>query len=127
MTMTLTPQRIKGLRDRRYDYCDARRASGAVGSGAGANAILRVHNFVRAVGSPQYGWKKTFSVIDPAYAELTRDETINRVFATTNRDDLVTYLATMKYMFQVSPERGDLYERFVRVCNAFGIGYDELE
>ncbi|HYM59995.1 MAG TPA: HNH endonuclease signature motif containing protein [Thermoanaerobaculia bacterium] len=123
MTLSLTPSRIKALRDKWYTYCEARKDSLA----ASANAVLNVHNFVRAVGFAQHGWSKTFSVLDPAYKELSRDEIINRVFATSNRDDLVTYLTTMKYMYQVSPDRQDLFERFSRVCHAFGIDYAELE
>ena len=90
------------------------------------NGVLKVKNFAHSTGSPQHGWSKTFSAIDRSYETLTRNEIINRVFATSNRDDLVTYLETMKYMYQNQLSDEKTLQRFVRVCNAFGIDYDEL-
>lgn len=119
----LTPGRIVELRDRWYAYCEKRKDS----TGVGANAMLKLKNFVRSMGSAQYGWARTFADIDPAYAEMNRDEIINRVFSTSNRDDLVAYLETVKQMYQV--ETGDAADlkRFEGVCNAFGIGLEELD
>jgi hypothetical protein len=118
----LTAARIKVLRDRWYEYCDRRRAR----SNVGPNAILKLKNFARSVGWPKHGWAKTFAAVDPAYKDLTVDEIINRLFATSNRDDLVTYLESVKHMYQVSPRDEALLQRFETVCNAFGIDYSEL-
>ncbi|MFZ2492853.1 MAG: HNH endonuclease signature motif containing protein [Thermoanaerobaculia bacterium] len=122
LTVRLTAARIQMLRDRWYQYCEKRRESSTISP----NAILKVKNFVRSVPLAQHGWAKTFSAIDPSYRDLTVDEIINRVFATSNRDDLTTYLETVKYMYQVSPSSDDVQRRFIGVCNAFGIDYDEL-
>jgi hypothetical protein len=121
-TVHLTAARIKSLRDRWYEYCERRRD----GSNISPNALLKLKNFVRAIGLAQYGWSKTFAAIDPAYKDMNRDEIIDHVFATSNRDDLVTYLETVKYMYQVSPHNEDVQRRFVAVCNAFGVDYEEL-
>ncbi len=78
------------------------------------------------MGFAQYGWAKTFSALDPAYKNLTVDEIINRVFSTTNRDDIVTYLETMKHMYQnVLMDEKNLM-KFKNLCNTFGVDYDEL-
>jgi len=122
LTINLTASRLKELRERWYLYCEKRRD----GSNLSTNAILKLKNFVRSVGLAQHGWAKTFSVIDPAYKDLTVDEIINRVFATSNRDDLVTYLETVKHMYQVSPRNETVLVRFVAVCSAFAIDYAEL-
>ena len=122
MTVNLTEGRLKQLRDRWYAYCEARRA----GSNVGANAMLKLKNFVRSVGFAQYGWSKTFAAVDSAYGQMTRDQVIDHVFATTNRDDLVTYLETVKCMYQVPQQTEDVINRFADVCNAFGIDYSEL-
>jgi hypothetical protein len=122
LTLNLTAARIKALRDRWYEYCERRRDT----SNVSPNAILKLKNFVRSVGWPQHGWAKTFAAVDPAYKDLTVDEIINRLFATSNRDDLVTYLESVKYMYQVSPRDEALLQRFEVVCNAFGVDYSEL-
>jgi hypothetical protein len=122
LTTNLTPSRVIALRKKWYDYCEHRRE----GMNASPNAILKVKNFVRSVGFAQDGWAKTFSAIDPSYNDLTVNEIIHRVFATSNRDDLVTYLETVKYMYRNSLDDPAALERFIGVCNAFGIGYDEL-
>ena len=121
-TMNLSPSRISTLRDKWYEYCDRRRDSGNVSP----NGVLKVKNFVHSTGFAQHGWSKTFSAIDPAYETLKRNEIINRVFATSNRDDLVTYLETMKYMYQNQLSDTRTLQRSVDVCNAFGIDYDDL-
>lgn len=122
LSMQLTPERIKKLRDIWYTYCEKRKE----GSNVGPNAILKVKNFVRSVGFAQYGWAKTFSGLDASYGELTVDQIIERVFSTTNRDDLLCYLETMKHMYQNVLRNEENLKKFKRLCNAFGIDYDEL-
>jgi phosphopantothenoylcysteine synthetase/decarboxylase len=122
MTVNLTPSRVAALRDRWYRYCDQRKD----GSCIGPNAMLKLKNFVRAMALAEYGWKKTFASVDVAYKSMTRDEIIDHVFATTNRDDLVTYLEAVKQMYQVSKGGEDVARQFESVCHAFGIGYEEL-
>ena len=89
--------------------------------------MLKLKNFVRSMGLAQYSWARTFADVDTAYKEMTREEIINHVFATSNRDDLVTYLETVKQMYQIPSCEDEVVERFTSVCNAFGIGYEELE
>lgn len=122
LTVNLTPSRIKSLRDKWYEYCEKRKE----GANISPNAILKVKNFVRSVGFAQYGWAKTFSALNPSYGKLTVDEIIDRVFSTANKDDIVTYLETIKHMYQnVLRDKKNL-TKFKNLCNAFGIDYDEL-
>lgn len=122
MSMHLSKERIKQLRKRWYNYCEKRKE----GSNVSANAILKVKNFVRSVGSPRYGWKKTFAALDQSYKDLTVDEIIERVFSTQNYDDLFCYLETMKYMYYNQLINGYKLEKFINLCNSFGIDYFEL-
>jgi hypothetical protein len=121
-TVTLNASRVKALRDGWYKYCERRRD----GSNVGPNAVLKLKNFVRSVGFANYGWKKTFASIDLAYKSMNRDDIIDHVFSTTNRDDLVTYLETVKCMYDIPRQLDEVVRRFEEVCNAFGIGYEEL-
>jgi len=122
LTTNLTSERIKQLRDKWYEYCEKRKE----GANISPNAVLKVKNFVRSVGFAQYGWAKTFSAINPSYKDLTVDEIIERVFSTTNRDDIVTYLETMKHMYQNILRKEQSLEKFKNLCNAFGVDYEEL-
>jgi hypothetical protein len=122
LTTNLTGERIKLLRDKWYEYCEKRRE----GANVSPNAVLKVKNFVRSVGFARYGWAKTFSAIDPSYGKLNVDEIIERVFSTTNGDDLVTYLETMKHMYQNVFQIEQNVEKFKKVCNAFGVDYEKL-
>jgi len=88
MTVNLTDERVKALRDRWYAYCERRQEY----SGIGQNSMLKLKNFVRSMGSAQYGWARTFADVDPAYRDMTREEIINHVFSSSNRDDLVAYV-----------------------------------
>ncbi len=122
LTMNLTPPRIKLLRDKWYEYCEKRKE----GAPISPNAILKVKNFVRSVGYAQYGWAKTFAALDPSYRSLTVDQIIERVFSTTNRDDVVTYLETMKHMYQNVLHHEPNLVKFKNLCNAFGVDYEEI-
>src|SRR5205085_11998639 len=70
MTVALSAERIKALRDRWYAYCDKRRD----GANISPNALLKLKNFVRSSPLARYGWAKTFGSIDPAYKSMNRDE-----------------------------------------------------
>ena len=119
----LTPQRIEVLRDYWYAYCEKRKESGRVRG----NAVLKVKNFVNSVPWAKFGWGKTFSAIDPSYENKTRDQIINEVFSTSNRDDIVTNLEAMKHMYSDVLASDEGLERFKKVCHAFGVDYDELD
>jgi hypothetical protein len=121
LTTNLTAPRLKVLRDRWYSYCENRKE----GSCISASALLKLKVLVNSSGSADHGWKKMFSTVDPSYAGMSREEIMNRVFSTSNRDDLVAALETVKSMYG---RLGDppLLQKFQAVCNAFGIGYDEL-
>ena len=122
LTTNLTSSRIKLLRDKWFEYCEKRKE----GANISPHAILKVKNFVRSVGFAQYGWAKTFYALDPTYKDLTVDEIINRVFSTTNRDEIITYLETVKHMYQNVLKDEKNLVKFKNLCNAFGVDYDEL-
>jgi hypothetical protein len=67
-----------------------------------------------------------FSTADPAYGDLSRDEIMNRVFSTSNRDDLAVALETVKQMYASKWADARLLQKFRVVCNAFGFDFDEL-
>jgi hypothetical protein len=122
LTTNLTPSRIKILRDKWYSYCENRKD----GSNISGNALLKLKNLVRSLGPADHSWKKTFSTVNPDYGDLGREEIINRVFSTSNRDDLVAALETVKHMYGSKLNNTSALVKFEQVCNAFGIGYDEL-
>lgn len=123
LTVNLTPSRVRGLRDRWYAYCEARKDASAIG----ASALLRLKNLVNDLGLADHSWKKMFSTIDPNYAGMSRDEIVKRVFSTSNREDLEVALETFKSMYrsQWSVDRR-LEQRFKAVYNAFGFEFEEL-
>jgi len=118
----LTPERIRRLRDIWYSYCDGRKE----GMDISATAKLKMKNFRRAVGWPADGWAKTFKSIDPSYGDLTVNDIIDRIFSTTNPDELITYLETVKQMYGNVLKYEEALKKFKDVCNAFGIDYDQL-
>ena len=122
MTMNLTESRIRTLRDRWYQYCENRRDA----STFSANAILKMVNFVRSVGLPQNSWSKTFSILHPEYADMNKTEMIQCLFRTTNPDELVELLETVKNMYANQLKKRYKLEKFETVCNAFGVDYDDL-
>jgi hypothetical protein len=113
---------LKALRDRWYDYCDNRKDASTI-SGSG---LLRLKNLVNALGYADHSWKKMFSTVDPNYAGMSRDEIINRVFSTSNRDDLAVALETVKNMYGSKWSDERLLQKFKAVCNAFGFEFEDL-
>ena len=122
LTVNLTPSRLKAVRDRWYDYCENRKDASTVSS----SGLLRLKNLVNALGYADHSWKKMFSTVDPNYADMSRDEIINRVFSTSNRDDLVVALETVKNMYGSKWSDERLLQKFKAVCNAFGFEFDDL-
>ena len=122
LTANLTASRVKNLRDKWYSYCESRKE----GSNISANALMKLKNLVRSLGYADYSWKKTFSTIDPMYAKMDREEMIERIFSTSNRDDLLTTLETVRQMYGSELKDSASLDKFKRVCNAFGIGFEEL-
>lgn len=118
----LTLERIKKLRDMWYAYCEKRKE----GINVSANAKLKMKNFQRSVGWPVDGWAKTFSSINPSYAKFTVNDIIDRVFSTSNPDDLLTYLETVKHMYRNVLIDEKNFKKFKNLCNSFGINYDDL-
>lgn len=117
LTTNLTAARLKVLRDRWYSYCENRKE----GSGISANALLKLKNLIHSLGSADHSWKKMFSTVDPNYADMSREDIINRVFSTSNRDDLVVALETVKSMYSSKWSDSPLLHKFQVVCNAFGM------
>jgi hypothetical protein len=121
-TMNLTADRVRKLRDRWYTYCENRKDVSTTSS----NAILKMLNFVRSAGLPQHSWSRTFSVIHPEYANMAKTEMVQCLFRTTNPDDLVELLETVKNMYAEQMSEQQVREKFERVCNAFGVDFNEL-
>ncbi|MGA2119351.1 MAG: hypothetical protein ABSH56_31960 [Bryobacteraceae bacterium] len=96
------------------------------GSVIASSARLKLKNLVHSLGAADYSWKRMFSTVDPNYAEMNREDIIDRVFSTSNRDDLAAALETVKNMYGSRWSDPSLVQKFQQVCNAFGIGYDEL-
>jgi hypothetical protein len=122
LTVNLTPSRLKAVRDRWYVYCDNRKDASTIA----ASGLLRLKNLVIALGYADHSWKKMFSTVDPNYADMSRDEIINRVFSTSNRDDLAVALETLKNMYGSKWSDERLLQKFKAVCNAFGFEFDDL-
>ncbi len=124
LTNNITHERVKVLRDKWYEYCEKRKE----GLNISSTAILKVKNFYRSVGLPQYGWKKTFSFLGPEVKDMTADEIIERVFSSSNRDEIVSNLEAMKYMFGISIHSNEnVLQKFKNLCYSFGVDYNELE
>lgn len=122
--MNLTPERIKEIRNKWYDFVANRQQTYQKNLGL---ARLKVKNFVsnRPVGEYALrSWAKTFSSLDPSYASLKVSEIIDRVFSDTNPDNLKAYLQTMKTMYSNALRSGNVQEEFKEVCNAFGFDFD---
>jgi hypothetical protein len=106
---------------------DAGRSSTLAGSVAPLSttdqrrAILQLKNFVREARFPQHSWAKTFATIDPECRNLTREQVIDRIFSTSNHDDLAMYLGTAKRMYQFGPHEEALSREFDEICSAFGV------
>ncbi len=122
MTMNLTANRVRELRDRWFAYCENRKDV----STASPNAILKMLNFVRSVGLPQHSWSRTFSVIHPEYADMAKTEMVQCLFRTTNPDELVELLETVKNMYADQMQTEENRDKFARVCNAFGVDFSDL-
>ena len=122
MTVNLSPERIISLRDKWYDYCQNRKE----GSNISRNALLKLKNFIRPLGLADHSWAKTFATIDSSYKDMSREEIIDRIFSTSNRDDLVTALDTIQGMYASKFVDDKIVNKFIKVCNAFGIDYIEL-
>ena len=124
LTMDLNEDRLKKLRDMWYKYCEERK-SGSNFSGTGK---LLIKKFVRDLGQygAAYGWAKTFSSLDPDYKDMKVDEIIDAVFTTTNPDNIFIYLELVKQMYEKNLSEEKYKQSFERICNAFGISYEDL-
>lgn len=124
MLMTLTPERIKEIRNKWYDFVANRQQTYQRNLGL---ARLKIKNFVSNRPLAEYAsrsWAKTFSSLDPSYASLTVSEIIDRVFSDTNPDNLKAYLQTKKTMYPNALRGVKGQEEFKEVCNAFGFDFD---
>lgn len=125
MSINLTPERIKALRDKWYSYCEHRRQAMQFKYETDFGiARLKLKNFDRSFGWATYGWAKTFSSLNENYAKLTKDEIIDRVFSTSNPTELRTYLETVKNMFVKALRDEKAVKEFRNICNAFGFDFD---
>jgi hypothetical protein len=127
LTRNLTPDRIKSVRKIWYNYCECRRGSQTT---ADRHGIVKMMTFVRTTeeehGLPQYGWTKTFSVIHLDYKDMHKMEIIKRVFASSNKSDLITYLEAVKSIYARQLKKPGVKDKFNSVCNAFGVHFEEL-
>jgi len=124
MFLNLTPERIRAIRDKWYEYVERRKES--LGRNFGS-ARLKVKNFVsnRPLGEyATHSWAKTFSSLDPKYKEMTVREIIDSVFSATNPEDLKTCLETVKTMYSAALRKPEVKQEFREICNAFGFDFD---
>lgn len=122
LSTRLSEERIGHLRDRWYDYCEARKEN----SNVSANAVLKMKNFQRVIGYADISWKRTFSTLDLAYGEMSPNEIIDHVFSTSNPDDLETYLESVKNMYRSKLVNTENMKKFIDLCAAFGVDPDNL-
>ncbi len=125
MTLNLTPERIKKIRDRWYLYCEDRKLTFV----KSPNAMMKLKLFIRDSPYPTYSWKKTFAFLHPSYEELNREQIAERVFSTSNPDDLKTGLNAVLSMYKEHIYKRDnegykWSKRFKDICNSFGFDYN---
>ncbi len=133
MFLNLTPERIIGIRDRWYEYVEARKK---LLGGMPQNIVdlrfakLKVKNFDRFAGGqfgPDIGYHKTFASLVEEYrdkSKITKDEIIDRAFSTTNPDQLKTLLQALQFMYKTALRDATVQKMFRDLCNAFGFDYD---
>jgi hypothetical protein len=94
--------------------------------GVPSNALLKLKNLVNSLGDADHSWKKMFGTMDLSYSNMSRNEIMDKVFSTSDRDQLVMALETVKSMY--GSKWGDplKLQKFKTVCGAFGIRYEEL-
>jgi hypothetical protein len=100
-------------------------------SQANQAAILQLNSFIQTLegGSknlPPVSWKRTFGPLDSECAQLTKKQMIQRLFSTTDHQKLVLYLGALRGMYAASMLRGDIRNKYAKVCLAFGVSPDEL-
>jgi hypothetical protein len=123
MFLNLTPERIKTIRNKWYEYVENRKQNLDRGSGL---AKLMIKNFDRFLGpfGATHGWAKTFASLDEEYGKMKKDEIIDRVFSSSNPTELKIYLETIKHMYADALKNEKIEGMFRTVCNAFGFDYD---
>jgi hypothetical protein len=126
MHRNLTPDRVKKMRDIWFSYCDQRKHTDAAEPRAVAKLIAFVQ-FLESDGHlPSRSWRRTFEVFHAEYATMNKLDMATRLFSTTNRADLIAYLEAVKGMYATLFNNVGVEQKFVSVCNAFGICYEEL-
>jgi len=125
LTNNLTDLRIKQIRDIWYAYCEQRKEA----SGISTNPVLTVKTFYRSFHfpdqSPTYSWKRTFSSLNPEYEELNRDQIIDRVFSTSNPNDLKIRLEAVNGMYSNLHNDSEWQRKFKKLCNDLGFEYED--
>lgn len=123
MYLNLTPDRIKSIRNTWYEYCEKRKE----GFNFSGEAKLKIKIFVNSLPlslQAKIGWAKMFSSLDENYKEMVRDEIIDRVFSTSNPNELKTRLEAVKTMYENALKYEEYKEKFIEVCNSFGFNFD---
>ncbi|HEV3383229.1 MAG TPA: SMEK domain-containing protein [Gemmata sp.] len=103
----------------------------ALPSQANQAAILMLTGFIQTLEGgtrnlPPVSWKRTFSPFDPECAHLSKKQMIQRLFSTTDHEQLVLYLGAVRGMYAKLMQRRDVQTKYVVVCQAFGVSYDDL-
>lgn len=119
MINNLTIDRIKEIRDSWYKYCEKRRDF----SNVSGNAKLKLKNFILPITFAKFSWKDVFRSLDEKYDELTRDEILDRVFSTTNPDELKTRLESVEMMYADYLKNPENKKKFEDICYSFGIKF----
>lgn len=120
----LRPQRLTILRDKWYEYCENRREFGAFNDFS--EGRLKIRELARRFEYPTFGWKKTFGCVDKEYENMNRDEIIDRLFSTSNRNKIKVYLENVYMMYKNYHDYQAFIEKFSNVCEYFGFDAKEI-
>lgn len=124
MFLNLTPERIRAIRDKWYEYVENRKQNLGLNLGVGR---LKIKNFVWSRSTQEYAthsWASVFASLDEGYRKMKVGEIIDRVFSSSNPDELKTYLQSVKTMYAVVLKKEEVQKEFKEICNAFGFDYD---
>ena len=125
MFRNLSPSILKNFREKWYSYCDERRRNFSMGQASrNGVCILKIKNFARLQGFAKNSWSRTFASLNEEYREMKQPELIDRVFSTSNLDEIRVYLETVAGLYGNFKGFSDsVIEQFRDICNCFGFDY----
>lgn len=125
MFRNLTPSILKNFREKWYSYCEERRHNFGMGQDVrNGVCILKIKNFARKLGWANHSWSGTFASLNEEYRKMKQSELIDRVFSTSNPDEMKVYLETMAGLYDgFTGYSEDVITHFRDICNCFGFDY----